>query len=70
MLHKDMVGTVEQLGHPGTMRRNTAKVRWDNGHKDQWWPVNMLYRVNSRPDVLARGQRERRDTNPVGHAAP
>lgn len=50
MLNKDMVGTVEQLGHPETLRRHTAKVRWDNGHKDQWWPVNMLFPVVRRRD--------------------
>lgn len=41
-LAKDLVGTVEQIGHPETQRRATAKVRWDNGHKDQWWPVRAL----------------------------
>lgn len=48
MLNKDMVGTVEQLGHPETQRRGTAKVRWDNGHKDQWWPVGMLYPIKKK----------------------
>lgn len=45
MLSKDMKGTLEQFGHPESQRRNTAKVRWDNGHKDQWWPVTMLYKI-------------------------
>ena len=40
---KVMVGTVEQMGHPETGRRGTAKVRWDNGHRDQWWEIGMLY---------------------------
>lgn len=48
MLNKDMVGTVEQLGHPETQRRGTAQVRWDNGHKDQWWPVRMLYPLKKK----------------------
>ena len=42
MLRKDLSGTVVALGHPDTLRRNMAKVRWDCGHKDQWWPLNCL----------------------------
>lgn len=48
-LGKNLVGTVEQLGHPETLRRFTAKVRWDSGHKDQWWPVNMLVPLPDEP---------------------
>ena len=42
MLGRDLVGTVLQLGHPDTARRGTAKVEWDSGYKDQWWPMNAL----------------------------
>lgn len=42
-LGKDMAGVVEQLGHPESRRAGTAKVRWDNGHKERWWEVGMLY---------------------------
>lgn len=44
-LGKAMIGYVVQLGHPDTIRRHTAKVKWDNGHKDQWWPITALYEV-------------------------
>jgi hypothetical protein len=44
-LGKEMLGTVEQMGHPETRRWGTAKVRWDNGHRDQWWEISTLYPV-------------------------
>lgn len=42
MLGKDLKGMVVDIGHLA-MRKGTAKVKWDNGHKDQWWPLNCLY---------------------------
>ena len=41
-MRKDIVGTVVMVGTFG-MRRGTVKVKWDCGHKDQWWPVSSLY---------------------------
>lgn len=43
MLGKDLRGAIVAVGHPETLRRATVKVNWDNGHKDQWWPRNMLF---------------------------
>jgi hypothetical protein len=40
---RDLAGTIVDLGQPGTLRMNTAKVKWDCGHKDQWWPLNCLH---------------------------
>lgn len=48
MLGKEMRGTIIQFGHKDTLRRNTAKVEWRNGHKDQWWPVNMLIKEQAQ----------------------
>lgn len=44
-LSQELIGTIEQLGHPDTLRRGTAKVRWDNSHKNRWWPVSALIPV-------------------------
>ena len=41
LLRRTMQGTVEWVGHPGTRRAGTAKIRWDSGRAD-WWPVTML----------------------------
>ena len=45
-LGMDLVGTVVQLGHSQTRRAGTAKVLWDNGYKNQWWPIASLVPVN------------------------
>ena len=43
-LGKDLRGTVIVLGDPETLRLHSAKIAWDNGHKDRWWPMNALIR--------------------------
>lgn len=49
MLNKEMRGRIVEFGHPNTRRVNTAKIVWDNGHHDQWWPITMLYREHEPP---------------------
>lgn len=42
-LGKDLRGEVVAIGHPETRRRGTVKVKWNDAHKDQWWPKNALF---------------------------